>query len=151
MLTIAILLSCGIVILSVSVHYETLRLLSRLLSNKHRWYSNRIRASLIVMGCLLVHLVEVVFFGVGFRLLDYLNEGVDLQGSDAAGLTDLYYSLVVYTSIGFGDVVPVTPALRILTAIEGLTGAILIAWTASFMFFHMGQIWDDEANEASIN
>jgi hypothetical protein len=32
--------------------------------------------------------------------------------------------------------------MRILTAVEGLTGAVLIAWTASFMFFHMRRFWD---------
>ena len=112
MIFLATLLTVGIVVLSVSVHYEALRFLSRLLRTKRRWYSHRIRACLVVLGCLLVHLVEVIFFGLGFELLEFLNEGTDLKGSDAAGLTDIYYSLVVYTSIGFGDVVPVTPPLR---------------------------------------
>jgi len=112
MIFLATLLTVGIVVLSVSVHYEALRFLSRLLRTKRRWYSHRIRACLVVLGCLLVHLVEVIFFGLGFELLEFLNEGTDLKGSDSAGLTDIYYSLVVYTSIGFGDVVPVTPPLR---------------------------------------
>ena len=102
MIFLATLLTVGIVVLSVSVHYEALRYLSRLLRTKRRWYSHRIRACLVVLGCLLVHFVEVIFFGLGFELLEFLNEGTDLKGSDAAGLTDIYYSSVVYTSIGFG-------------------------------------------------
>lgn len=35
--------------------------------------------------------------------------------------------------------------MRLMTAIEGLTGAILIAWTASFMFFHMRHFWEIES------
>ncbi len=144
MIFLALLLTLGIVVLSVSVHYESLRILSRLLHVERRWYSHRIRASLVVLGCLLVHMLEVIFFGLGFQWLEFLNKGTDLQGATSEGFTNIYYSVVVYTSIGFGDVVPVTPAMRILTAAEGLTGAILIAWTASFMFFHMKRFWELE-------
>lgn len=40
---------------------------------------------------------------------------------------------------------PISRAMRLMTAIEGLTGAILIAWTASFMFFHMRHFWEIES------
>ena len=108
---------------------------------KRRGYSNRLRASLLVLGCLIAHGIEVIFFGLGYQLLEHLHQGVDLYGVTPDGFNCNYYSLVVYTSIGFGDVVPVTRAMRIMTAAEGLTGAILIAWTASFMFFHMQRFW----------
>ena len=55
-----------------------------------------------------------------------------------------YYSAVTYTSLGFGDVIPVGP-LRLLSAIEALTGLVLIAWTASFAFFLMQRLWQDRA------
>lgn len=43
---------CGIVVACVSLHYEALRLLSRPLRIEKRWYSNRFRASLLVLSCL---------------------------------------------------------------------------------------------------
>lgn len=89
----------------------------------------------------MAHGTEVIIFGFGYRFLEYAHEGTDLLGAPPNYFNCNYYSLVVYTSLGFGDVVPVTRAMRILTAAEGLTGAILIAWTASFMFFHMQQFW----------
>jgi len=77
------------------------------------------------------------------RLVEAIYGGVDLNliGTEADGFNYTYYSLVVYTSIGFGDIIPVSRPMRIVTAGEGLTGAILIAWTASFMFFHMQRFW----------
>jgi len=75
-------------------------------------------------------------YGIGV-----LDEGADLVGAIPAGFNYTYYSVVAYTSFGFGDVVPVSRSVRALTAVEGLTGAILIAWTASFMFFHMQRFW----------
>ena len=44
----------------------------------------------------------------------------------------VYYSLIVITTVGIGDIAPLTPVARALTAIEAMTGqffvAILVAW-----------------------
>ena len=44
----------------------------------------------------------------------------------------LYFSLVIITTVGVGDIVPLTPVARTLTVIEAMTGqffvAILVAW-----------------------
>ena len=64
-----------------------------------------------------------------------------LNGLDNHGVTDtFYYSAVVYTSLGFGDITP-TRALRFFTAFETLTGLVLVAWTASFSFLVMQKYW----------
>ena len=144
----AVLLAGGLVVASVSLHYEALRLLAIMLRSERRWYSNRLRASLLVLGCMVAHAIEVILFGLGFQLLEWLNHGNGLQGRTLDRFDCNYYSIVVYTSIGFGDVVPVTSAMRFVTAVEGLTGAILIAWTASFMFFHMRRFWEIESRSA---
>lgn len=141
MMWLATALACLIVIACVSLHYEALHLLSAMQRVEKRWYSNRLRASLLVLGCLIAHSVEVIFFGLGYRFLDAIHEGQDLLGAAPDGFNCNYYSFVVYTTIGFGDVVPLSPGMRILSAIEGLTGMILVAWTASFMFFHMQRFW----------
>ena len=52
----------------------------------------------------------------------------------------LYYSFVCYTSLGFGDITPEGP-IRYLTGVEALTGLMLIAWTASFLYIEMQQFW----------
>ena len=58
-----------------------------------------------------------------------------------------YYSFVVFTSLGFGDLTP-HGSIRMLTALETLTGLILIAWTASFFIVQM-QCWVRDVEEES--
>ena len=54
-----------------------------------------------------------------------------------------YYSFVTYTTLGFGDIIPVGD-IRFLTGLESLTGLVLITWTASFMFFEMQKYWTED-------
>ena len=51
-----------------------------------------------------------------------LAEGARPLGSDL-----VYYSLVTLTTLGYGDVLPVTPLARILAAAEAVLGALYIA------------------------
>lgn len=65
-----------------------------------------------------------------------------LVGSNLRGFADyVYYSIVAYTSLGLGDIVP-DGALRILTGVEALTGLILIGWTTSVLFVEMQRFWE---------
>ena len=52
----------------------------------------------------------------------------------------IYFSAVSYTSLGFGDVIPVGP-MRYLAGLEALTGLTMIAWTASYSFLQMKHFW----------
>ena len=55
----------------------------------------------------------------------------------------VYYSSVTYTSLGYGDMVPIGN-IRFITAAETITGLVLIAWTASFAYFHMQKLWQSK-------
>ncbi len=52
----------------------------------------------------------------------------------------MYYSAMVYTTVGFGDQVPLG-AIRMLTSAEALAGFALITWSASFTFLQMQRVW----------
>jgi predicted PurR-regulated permease PerM len=45
--------------------------------------------------------------------------------------------------LGFGDIRPTSP-LRLFTAIEAITGLVLIAWTAFAVFLAMRQYWRED-------
>jgi hypothetical protein len=45
----------------------------------------------------------------------------------------LYFSLVTLSTIGYGDVVPLDPEVRILAALEGVTGVLYIAITVALL------------------
>jgi voltage-gated potassium channel len=43
----------------------------------------------------------------------------------------LYFSLVTLTTLGYGDLLPVTPFARIVAALEAVTGVLYIAITVA--------------------
>jgi hypothetical protein len=52
----------------------------------------------------------------------------------------MYFSAETYTSVGYGDVVPVGH-VRLLAGIEALNGLVLIGWTASYTYIAMERFW----------
>src|SRR5262249_55520806 len=84
------------------------------------------------LGVFFIHFLEIALFAVAIAGLVGLGaaDGLDLGRFDA-----LYYSASYYTTTG-GPPLPTVP-LRLLTVAETLTGVILIAWTASFLFMVM--------------
>ena len=59
----------------------------------------------------------------------------------------LYFSVVTYTSLGFGDQIPVSHA-RLIAGVEALNGLLLIGWTASFTYLAMERYWPLHAQRA---
>jgi hypothetical protein len=45
----------------------------------------------------------------------------------------LYFSLVTLSTIGYGDIVPISGEARILAALEGVTGVLYIAITVALL------------------
>ena len=45
----------------------------------------------------------------------------------------LYFSLVTLATIGYGDIVPIDPEIRMLAALEGLIGVLYIAITVAIL------------------
>jgi Ion channel len=51
----------------------------------------------------------------------------------------LYFSTVTYSSVGYGDVL-LGQEWRILGAIEGATGILMIGWSTAFLVSMLGQL-----------
>jgi hypothetical protein len=129
-----------IVVASVLIHYEALYRLSILLPDKgarHRYY---VLGG--VLGALCAHVVEVWLFALGYYFMIQAGSFGTLQRNFDNSLLDcVYFSLTTYSSLGLGDIEPVG-YLRFLVGLEGLTGLVLIAWTASFLFAQMYKFWE---------
>jgi hypothetical protein len=96
-----------------------------------------------VLSALGAHFLEIIVFTIGWKLL--LTAGVARLSIESPTFLELlYFSSSTYTSLGYGDIVPLGNA-GILAGCESLTGLVLIAWTASFTFFEMHAFWDDGA------
>lgn len=130
----------GVVIgIAVLVHYEALYRLSLLLPRLR--IPPRFRVLVGVAGAFMAHVAEVWVFAVGYYLMLKWDTGSRLGGNFDGTLLDCsYFSFTNYTSLGFGDIEPFGH-VRFLSGLEGLTGLILIAWTASFMYIEMQKFW----------
>lgn len=138
---IALFTSALLVMLAVLVHYEMLHRMTLLLPKiliRHRF-----RIVVAVLGALIAHVLEIWIFAIGYYVLISSELAGTLTGNFTGTLLDCgYHSFVTYTSLGFGDIVP-SGYLRFITGIEALTGLVLIAWTASFVYVEMRRFWDD--------
>ncbi|MBM4288015.1 MAG: two pore domain potassium channel family protein [Deltaproteobacteria bacterium] len=92
-----------------------------------------------IFAAVVAYLIIAVTFAQAYKILIYFspnsfNLTADLapSGFDMVHGDMIYYSFIVITTVGIGDIVPLTPAARMLTAIEGIVGqffvAVLVAW-----------------------
>ncbi len=136
-----IVLSCATLLVTVciGIHYRSLVAIAQWpragMMDHQRWIA------VLVLGALATHLIEIFVFAIGYLVLDQIHGSGGLRDLNGAVSSDYcYFSFVAYTSLGFGDIVPVGP-IRYLAAVETLTGLILIAWTASLVFVEMQNSW----------
>src|SRR5215831_17468748 len=85
----------------------------------------------LFLSIVLLHLIQVSLWAVVFWRA---NELPTLE-------TAVYFSLVTYTTIGYGDVV-LGPGWRVLAGLEGLTGIILIGWSTAFVFAVVNRMYE---------
>ena len=45
----------------------------------------------------------------------------------------LYFSLITLSTVGYGDIVPIYPEVRVLAALEGITGVLYVAITVALL------------------
>ena len=89
-----------------------------------------------------MHTLEIAIFAGAYQGLQTMGLG-ELRGLEYQRFFSyFYYSAVVYTTLGFGDIIPLGPA-KILTGFEALIGLGFITWSASFTFLEMQRYWRD--------
>jgi hypothetical protein len=132
--------TAGVIALVVGMHYEVLRASIRYLPNvsQHR----RQRVVILIFVILVTHAVEIWIFAFAYYgLLKFEIFGAVVGSVPFVTLVDhAYFSGMVYTTVGFGDVVPSGP-IRFMAGMEALTGLVMITWSASFTFLEMQRDW----------
>jgi len=70
-----------------------------------------------------------------YLAIDAFSPGSIEIGSHSAERTTelLYFSLITLSTIGYGDIVPLSGEARILAALEGVTGVLYIAITVALL------------------
>lgn len=136
-------LAAVVTLVCVVLHFETLHRLRRLMA-RVGFNHPRPRMMMIIVAMLLVHSVEIWTFALAYYLLSHHMQIASLAGLNASELGEYaYYSAMVYTTVGFGDITP-HGAMRVLTQVEALTGLLMITWSATYTFLEMRLTWERE-------
>lgn len=125
-------LSSAMIGMAVVIHLAGLLLLLRMLrANAHRTNEGNRFGSLSgqILLMVLVGLGIFAIHGVEIWMFALIYYGVGAFGDFA---TCLYFSAAAYSTLGFGDVVP-SEDWRLLGALEGVAGLILIGWSSAFL------------------
>ncbi len=131
--------SVVLVVVTILILYETLRLTSEHLADlpvRPRW-----RIIAVVLAAFAGHTAAVWVYASAYWLL-VLRFGLGaFSGVPIETFEDcLFVSVVAYSSLGYGDHVPVGHA-RLLTGVEALNGLLMIGWSASFTYLAMERYW----------
>ncbi len=135
----AIAIAGTLALVSVVIHFEALSILNTITG---KLQSHRKRIVYAMFGLLLTHALEIWMYGGVYAALSYWPAIGQLnnQSIQPAWFDPIYYSAMVYTTVGFGDIIPQGP-LRLITATEALVGLSLITWSASYTFILMQKVW----------
>jgi hypothetical protein len=137
-LPLTMLLCVAMVVLTVMVHYEGLRLITDRLVVRR---APRQEIIFVILGVFLAHTIEVWLFAFGYALSSLTSLLGQFRGDMDGSLLDyMYFSATTYTSLGIGDVYPVG-GMRLLTGVEALVGLVMIGWSASYTYLVMEQLW----------
>jgi Ion channel len=83
-----------------------------------------------------------LLIGISFAALYLMQEDLDphffAQGA-ASGVKYLYFSFVVITTLGFGDLTPRTDVGRVLVSLEALLGQIFLVTIVAVLVANMGR------------
>ena len=139
---IALIVNSFLVALAVLIHYEVLSILFALVPKMTIRHHYRILFAFF--GAMFSHIIQIWMFAIGYYFMIGTDIFGSLQGNFHNTLLDCgYFSFTNYTSLGYGDIYPLG-YLRYLSGLEALTGLLMIAWTASFMFIEMQKFWGKE-------
>lgn len=137
-MTLVFISTIIVIVLAVALHYEVLTHLAE----KHfkRAWPSRLLLPVGVIIVIITHVVEVWLFAFLYYFLIPLEYTGEVVGEFSNTILDCaYFSFVNYTSLGYGDIVPIGH-IRFTAGSEALTGLVLIAWTASFTYLQMQQL-----------
>lgn len=116
------------------IHLTGLALLVRLLRSHHRLVRPIRGAPVAILMIATITIFAIHTAEIWLYALLYLLVGA-LGDFELA----LYFSTVTYSSVGYGDVL-LGEEWRILGAIEGATGILMIGWSTAFLVSLLGQL-----------
>ena len=136
----AIVLAAVLIAACTAIHYAALRFAAQSVSpERHPGHCLAVSVGVIVLA----HTLEALIYAIGFWTAAELLRIGDLSSVGTEGGTGVvfmdyyYFSLVNYTTLGRGDLLP-CGHLRFMTAMEAFHGFLLITASGAFILEVMG-------------
>jgi len=129
-------LGAALIAVTVVIHALTMRAAFQIIRRAHAerwnlraaWTVTSLTAAFVVMMFLATMLEALIWAWT------YMAVGA-FESLEPA----LYFSLVTFTTVGFGDVV-LEPSWRILSAIEAANGVMMFGWTTALIFWFLQRL-----------
>ncbi|NJN47950.1 MAG: two pore domain potassium channel family protein [Candidatus Competibacteraceae bacterium] len=82
---------------------------------------------------MLLHLIEVGLWALTYLLLPE-NQLDTLEKA-------MYFSLITFATLGYGDITLTETKWRLLSGIEALDGILLVGWSTALLFMIVQRSW----------
>lgn len=133
----SVLLGCLLIVVTIFIHAGGMTLSVAMLRTLHasNWvqrsrFAKATAVSFLVLTMFIATLLETVLWGIL-----YLSAGA-IEGVEKA----FYFSMVTYTSLGYGDIVLEKP-WRLLASFQAANGVIVFGWTTALIFAAVHRIY----------
>ena len=122
----------------ITFRYWVMAQLVKLLPDEDVQHSHFLRSLLVLVLLVSAHVVEILWFAGGFYISSHWLQLGKLGPSVGNEFMDFFYhSAVTYSSLGLSEIP--TGHLRFMTAMESLTGIIILTWSATFFYSVLGR------------
>jgi hypothetical protein len=124
-----LLLGGGVSVVNIAIHAVTMVAIiqggRKVVAYGQAWPVARVVNAMVVTVVILMlaHVAEVVVWSLVYAMADVAPQGTDL----------LYFAFVNYTTLGYGDVVPLD-RWRLIGPITALNGVLMIGWSTAVIF-----------------
>lgn len=100
-----------------------------------------------------IYLLLGLVWATLYLAVDAFSPGsIKMASSSADRQTELlYFSLITLSTIGYGDIVPLSGEARILAALEGMTGVLYIAITVALLVSRFNRDPSDSSDRTDMN
>ena len=138
---VLLLISVGLVGATVGIHAAGTTYWIRFLVHRYAGPDGNFKAHRVLSAVtwtavvlLLLHVVEIILWALAYLLL---LPGANLDTFEKA----MYFSVVTFTTLGYGDITLVEHEWRLLSGVEALNGILLVGWTTALLFTVVQRSW----------
>jgi hypothetical protein len=119
----------GVSVINIAIHALVMTTVVRVARVRGR--QNKSHSSVLLMVVMIptisilmiTHTFEVLVWSLAYSMVNAASAGVDL----------IYFAFVNYTTLGYGDVLPVE-RWRLLGPITAMNGIVLFGWSTALIF-----------------